>query len=217
MPTENRRIATYLPKHIDDLLEAFKSEHSIKGDSQALITILSEFFGVSQEVTHQSGSARIDEIITAKLTQLKSELLDELLSRLLQTETVFESRFSKVESQLHLIQQVKTEVKDELLSELRSELPKTDEAPGQLKLGLEEESASSEPPSESLGEPQGKSSDWISTREAFDAIKPPSSYDTFRKLSPEKLHELYGLEADPGRKEKGKYNPKWLKLPVTGK
>lgn len=43
MPTENRRIATYLPKQVDERLEAFKAERSIKGDSQALIVILSEF------------------------------------------------------------------------------------------------------------------------------------------------------------------------------
>ena len=54
MPTENRRIATYFPKDIDEKFTAFKLERSIRGDSQALLTIVSEFLGLSQEVAHFS-------------------------------------------------------------------------------------------------------------------------------------------------------------------
>jgi DNA-binding XRE family transcriptional regulator len=90
MPTENRRIATYLPKQIDDRLEAFKSERSIKGDSQALIVILSEFFGVSQQVAYSvdySSFATQEQLealslkvnnISEKLSELSSKLFSEL-------------------------------------------------------------------------------------------------------------------------------------------
>ena len=54
MPTENRRIATYFPKDIDDKFNAFKLSRGIRGDSQALLTIVSEFLGVTQEVAHLS-------------------------------------------------------------------------------------------------------------------------------------------------------------------
>lgn len=64
MVTQNTRVAAYLPQDITDALNAFKLERGLidagtedeKGlranDSQALITILAEFFGVSQEVAH---------------------------------------------------------------------------------------------------------------------------------------------------------------------
>lgn len=126
MATENRRIATYLPRNIDERLAAFKSERSIKGDSQALITILSEFFEVSQEVTHQSSSIIIDlqnriETLEEKLVHTKDELLSKLRKELL-------------EYRSDSIEQAKAEVRSELLSELKSELPRTEAIPGQLEL-----------------------------------------------------------------------------------
>jgi len=123
MPTDNRRIAAYLPKNIDERLEAFKSDRGLKGDSQALIIILSDFFGVSQKVTYQ-GSSELEHRVDAlesKFSQFESELLSELRKELL------ENRSSSIE-------QVKIDVRDELLSELRSELPKHETPPGQLEL-----------------------------------------------------------------------------------
>ena len=61
MPTENRRVAAYLPKELDEKLEAFKSERGIKGDSQALILILSEFLGVSQPVAYSSSFVTLEK------------------------------------------------------------------------------------------------------------------------------------------------------------
>lgn len=98
MPTENRRVAAYLPKEIDDHFKAFIVERNLKGDSQALIVILSEFFGVSQKVTQEV--AHPSEFVTStqlqelevKLAKLfgqvgafvkpSSELVGELLSKL---------------------------------------------------------------------------------------------------------------------------------------
>ena len=50
MATKNRRVAAYLPKAIDEKLEAFKSERGGLSDSQALIDILSKFFEVPREM-----------------------------------------------------------------------------------------------------------------------------------------------------------------------
>ena len=44
MPTDKHRIAAYLPKEVDEKFQAFKKEREV-GDSQALVLILSEFFG----------------------------------------------------------------------------------------------------------------------------------------------------------------------------
>lgn len=113
MPTENRRVAAYLPKSIDDRLETFKVERGLKGDSPALIAILEEYFGVSREVTHSSNSLfDIEAFRGSLLSELRSELLD-----------------------------LRLEIKNELLSELRSELPKADEEevdrPKQLSISVE--------------------------------------------------------------------------------
>lgn len=77
MATNNTRVAAYLPQDITDALNVFKLERGLidadtkdeKGlranDSQALITILAEFLGVSQEVTHPKSLdllKRIEEI-----------------------------------------------------------------------------------------------------------------------------------------------------------
>ena len=79
MPTQNRRIATYLPKDVDKKFQAFKLERGLNGDSPALITILKEFLGVSQEAAHLHSSefnelsAQISEL-TGELAVLRGEL-----------------------------------------------------------------------------------------------------------------------------------------------
>lgn len=130
MPTENRRVATYLPKSIDDRLKTFIAERNLKGDSLALITILSEFFGVSQEVAPRSSSVDLElqnrvEVLEDKIAQLKNELLNELLNEL---------RRELLEDRNNSIEQAKAEVKSELLDELKSESLEPKSVPGQLQL-----------------------------------------------------------------------------------
>jgi hypothetical protein len=76
MPTENRRVAAYLPPHLVGKFEQFKLENSL-GDSQALIFILSQFL----EVAHSVGRSSSD--LDKRINQLKIELKTELLSELL--------------------------------------------------------------------------------------------------------------------------------------
>lgn len=86
MPTKNRRVAAYLPPHIDERLESFKVEQGIEGDSQALLHILGEYFGVSYQVAHkvdESISQRI-EVLEGVIDSLRSESRSELLSELQQ-------------------------------------------------------------------------------------------------------------------------------------
>jgi hypothetical protein len=92
MPTENRRVAAYLPKELDDRFKSFIAERGLKGESPALIAILSEFLGVSQEVAHQSSSEfqalslRMDGIDSS--LQENSKLLSELLDRITKIESM---------------------------------------------------------------------------------------------------------------------------------
>jgi hypothetical protein len=83
MPTEKHRVAAYLPAEIDEKFQIFKQERGV-GDSPALILILTEFFGVSREVSH-SNSLDVDA--------LKDELLNELLGEL-------DIRFSELKGEL---------------------------------------------------------------------------------------------------------------------
>lgn len=224
MPTENRRVAAYLPKRIDDRLEAFKVERGLKGDSLALIAILEEFFGVSQEVAHL-GNSEFNELSTqvntlkAELSSLENKLFSELKSKLL------------------------SELKSELLDELKSELPKSDQSfspPGQLSLlGLKSELSSelphsvpselkSELPSESLNsdgddsscddlltEPSGKLLDgsaFWSGVELSNRLKVSSPDISSRKGDPVQKFAEWSQKKDPDglawkRISKGKYVP----------
>jgi hypothetical protein len=84
MATQNPRVAAYVPQVIYDHLKNFRDERSLKSDSQAIIFALTEFFGVSQEVAHQSDSNLVQRIesLEARFSQLKEELLSELKSEL---------------------------------------------------------------------------------------------------------------------------------------
>lgn len=81
MPTQNRRVATYLPPELDDRLKAFIEERGLKGDSPALITILSEFFGVGHKVA---------QVVDYSNFVTKAEFL-ELSEKVLSLEAAFTS------------------------------------------------------------------------------------------------------------------------------
>lgn len=88
MPTENRRIATYLPKEVDERFQAFKLEHGIKGDSHALLTVLSEFLGITESFVpltsnqYQELSQQFTDLQT-ELTSLEIKIFSRLKSELL--------------------------------------------------------------------------------------------------------------------------------------
>lgn len=224
MSTQNRRIATYLPKEVDEKFQAFKLERGLNGDSPALIAILETFFGVSQEVAHL-GSSEFNELSTrvntlkTELSSLENKLFSELKSKLL------------------------SELRSELLDELKSELPKSEQSfspPGQLSLlGLKSELSSelphsapseleSELPSELLNsdgdasscddlltEPSGKLLDgsaFWSGVELSNRLKVSSPDISSRKGDPVQKFAEWSQKKDPDglawkRISKGKYVP----------
>lgn len=123
MPTQNRRVATYLPPSIDDRLKTFKLERNIKGDSEALIAALSEYFQVSQEVAYPGSLNLLHRIeaIENKFGSLKDELLSELKG---------EPQYINSQKQV----EAKCESERELL----------DRIPGQLELIAEEKKLQAE-------------------------------------------------------------------------
>lgn len=134
MPTDKHRIAAYLPKEVDEKFQVFKKDREV-GDSQALVLILSEFLGVSQEVAHfdnslleekmEALSRGLEELklnVAANFEHPKTDLLSELKSELLakiDIETL--DREDKISE---LFSRLKGDLKSELLNELESKLPK---------------------------------------------------------------------------------------------
>lgn len=74
-------------------------------------------------------------------------------------------------------------------------------------------SVSKEKPGSTPKDSVTNSEEWVTTRECWERLGEPCSYETFRKLSFEKLYQLYRVQADPRKKDKGKYNSRWLRLP----
>jgi hypothetical protein len=114
MSTKKRRIATYIPTEIEDKFQAFKREREI-GDSQALILILTEFLGVSQQVAHSSNS--LENVKNELLTELKSELLKE-------TERLEDKLIGKISELLsELLPEIKLEATDNACDQQELSIP----------------------------------------------------------------------------------------------
>jgi hypothetical protein len=188
MPTENRRIATYFPKGVDEKFTAFKIDRGIRGDSQALLTIVSEFLGVNQEVAHSSSPDFLDRFkslekivfqIQQELEQLRSlpRLLDDK-----EFEEPTEQAISVVPGQLSFLEPITVgSHKDSLSPEC-----------GHVTEGVD---------------------GWISMKNAWADLGTPGHFDTFRKRTPDQLREMYGLEVFSY--SKGKYK-RHLVRRVTG-
>lgn len=141
MPTENKRVAAYLPQAIYHCLQDYKDKHGLKGDSQAIIQILSQFFQVDYQAAYQVAyksdleTLQRVEATEARLTQIES-LLSELNSKLLNSDFWMREKLSETEAKLKSVQLMKEEFNSELPSELLYEPPILDFSvvPGQLEL-----------------------------------------------------------------------------------
>ncbi len=129
MATQNRRIAAYLPPEIDQKLKAFKIDAGLatkrnpnKNDSQALIAILSQFFGLNQEPAYPAA------------VQLRQDLSD-LETKVEQLSSALTEKIAHLENDFAAFKQAKADMEEILLSQ-----PKSDSddnlfvVPGQLDL-----------------------------------------------------------------------------------
>jgi hypothetical protein len=217
MPTENRRVAAYLPRHIDDRLESFKVERGLKGDSPALITILEEFFGVSQQVAHAGSTPlgqRVDaleskvEDLVSVLTQRLQELSEAMESTQGEGEPLHrleEDSLGELRSELmNTLSLSNAQLKSEILSELKSELPKSEQSfsPGQLSLSEPESELSGELPANTLSESNGEllggeSSDQVSDRDSSSGELVSELNSKLLPLTEEELAGRWNLK-NPG-------------------
>jgi hypothetical protein len=62
MPSQKDRIAAYVSSAIFSEFKRFKSERSLKSDSEALTVILSEFLGVGREVSYEMNQAFLQHL-----------------------------------------------------------------------------------------------------------------------------------------------------------
>ena len=115
MATQNRRIAAYLPSEIDQKLKAFKIEAGLatksnptKNDSQALIAILTQFFGLNHELSYSS---------TAELRQQ----LTDLETRLERLSTALTEKITHLENDLADLKQPKPDIKETEPTQPKSE------------------------------------------------------------------------------------------------
>lgn len=180
MVTKNHRVAGYLPALLYEKFQQFKLDRQF-GDSQALIQILSEHFGVSHAVSHSDSS--------------------EILERI----QALESALSLVQEELAELKLHGVAVLGESTSESPSKL--ADIPVGQLSF-LHEPGTLEAPKDFHHNELNGHSAEgvdgWVSMKTAWSDLGSPGSFDTFRKRTPEELREKYGLDVSmrPGGKYK---------------
>lgn len=216
MTTANPRVAGYIPPSIHDRFKSFKEERGIKGDSQALAVLMAEFFNVPHSVIQ--GVDYSSFVTQEQFKELVSKVSE--MSTALEKSSSLSGLLGSLPEKMMRLEKRVADLQKEPFSETKS-LPSENEAiPGQIALpgigssntlgdSLKQPEGEIEP--DSLSKPLGK--EWLSTKEAWEALNKPCPYDTFRKLSPEKLFDLYGVQADLEKKAGGKYNAKWLKLP----
>lgn len=215
MPTDNRRVATYLPKEIDSAFKAFKNERGI-GDSAALILILSERLGVTHSVSQidYSRFATVGQLeeLAAKVAELaaaveKSNAPSNLLDNLPNEIKRLAERLDRVEPYSSILPSTEKVEPIELETA----------APGQMDL-LEFEAELPTSKLQTKGIESGVSSEsWMTTKEYWEYLNKPVSLSTFRKYSPIRLQELYGVEFDLEKKAASRYNSPWLRLPGSVK
>ena len=129
MATQNRRIAAYLPPEIDQKLKAFKIDAGLatkrnpnKNDSQALIAILSQFFGLNQAPAYSSAVELRQDLMNleAKVDRLSSALTEQI---------------AHLENDFAAFKQAKADMEESLLNEPKSEpIDAHSTVPGQLDL-----------------------------------------------------------------------------------
>lgn len=83
MPTDKPKVIVYMPHQLHEALRAFQEENRISSASGALVSILSEYFGITHSVTHEvsySALERIEVLETKIEALLRSKSLSNLSS-----------------------------------------------------------------------------------------------------------------------------------------
>ncbi len=173
MPTKNRRVATYLPPELDDRLKAFIEERGLKGDSPALITILSEFFGVGYKVAQAVDYSNFvtkaeflelsEKVLSLEAAFTSSNPANSILGKLLE-------KLKKIESRIDCLEATTEDLEVAVATSTDSE-----DHPGQMSL-LTCSEHSSESLSNSKAEPSQVKSD------SYTKLQPLSGYALAKRI-----------------------------------
>lgn len=186
MATKNRRVAAYLPPEVDKAFIEFKIKNEL----------------ATEDSPHQNDSQA--------LIQLLSELLgvthqvEHSVSRQLDIEMAIQLEALKAE----LVSQI---------SELSSELSVLSQRVDSLKAVQDSADTLTSGQMSLLRDnvvPKDSVDGWLTTKECWNALGSPGSYETFRKLKPDELRRLYNLQAAPEKKVNGKAT-RWLCMGAT--
>ena len=108
MATAKTRVAAYLPPHIEERFNAFKTENGLDNDSKTIVDILSSFFGVAHSVDLEV--AHSDQYATVGRVEALEAKVSELLQLINESQAKIEDIVSDVKGELN------SESKGELLS-----------------------------------------------------------------------------------------------------
>jgi hypothetical protein len=185
MGTKNRRVAGYLPALVYEKFQQLKLDRQF-GDSQALIHVFSEYFGVSQLVSYHDSP--------------------EVLERI----QALESAMEKMQEEMLELRQSSLDSPSESPSTPSSKSPEVSE--DQLVLLDVPKDLDKLPSSDSSDDVEEGLDGWVSMKEAWNELGCPGGFDTFRKRTPEDLREKYGLQVSvrPGGKYKRHFARKVL-------
>ena len=203
MPTDNPKVSAYVPQSIKDRLKAFREERDIS-ESQALILILAEYFGMPEALvrSHQGNHA-------AGVTLARIEVLEEKLASLTVPQSSLPSGLLEKIDQLSLsisffAERLEALEQSSLLSELKSELKESDsvlpqedeKAPNQLNLlDLAEDG-------QAIRE-NASSSQWVFIESDLSGL-PDELLEEIKPISASKLSTLrFKLNKDTVSKAKG--------------
>lgn len=209
MPTDNPKVSAYVPQSIKDRLKAFREERDIS-ESQALILILAEYFGMPEALARSPQGNHAGGVTLARI-----EALEERLASLATPQSSVPSDLLEKIDQLNLAvsffaERLEALEQSSLLSGLKSEpkesdpvlLQEDEKSPNQLALDLAEdgqpiredvssshwvfiESTPSGLPSEPLGEIKPIPASKLST------LRFKLNKDTVSKAKGEKVGEAF--------------------------
>lgn len=130
MGTDNPKVSAYVPQAIKDRLKQFREEHNLS-ESQAVTTILAEYFGMTQALGRSPEGLTAEGVTLARMEALEEKLanlvvpLSSIPSELLEKIDQFTLAVRLLEAQFEVIEQKVIE-QGSLLSRLKGEPKEAD-------------------------------------------------------------------------------------------
>lgn len=123
MPTDNPKVSAYVPQALKDRLTEFRHEQGNISESQAVIIILSEYFGIPTNVNSAPEGVTVGCVTPARLEQLESQVailtstIEEIKSSLLSRPTVDQVEQTNQEEEIETESSLDSELQKETTGE----------------------------------------------------------------------------------------------------